>query len=215
MKSDRAFKIAMALIVLVALGLGVCLAWSQADNLYIKLALWVFERDPSQTTAETLVDLLDRQVASLKQARHIMVKLFTPKVTVADFYVLGTVPKVRVEHPFEFAFHNMIGDVTEEVYVGGQHQYGTGSQGLRTFEARTHSLGLHPVPTEAGVYTMEIRYSYCLTGTRKLAWQWHSFKGIPWPRRRLVDISEVPLSGRQYTCHIVIPLRISVKRPSQ
>jgi hypothetical protein len=215
MKPNGKSRLIVAFAVLSVLGAGVYLGWSQFDNLYVKLALFAFQRNPSQATADTLVELLDAQAATPAQARRILARLLTPKVTKADSYLLGTVPTVRVEFPFELAFANMIGDVTEGVYVDGRQQSGKGAEGIRTFKAAAQSLQLHPMPTRPGVYNMEIRYSYCLTGERKPAWQWTSFKGIPWPRYQLIDISHIPLKERQYKCRFLIPLQIVVEHPAR
>lgn len=211
MKPNGKFRLIVAFAVLSVLGAGAYLGWSQFDNLYVKLALFAFQRNPSQATADTLVELLDAQAATPAQARRILARLLTPKVTKADSYLLGTVPTVRVEFPFELAFANMIGDVTEEVYVDGQQQSGKGAEGMRTFEAAAHTLQLHPTLTRPGLYQIEIRYSYRLTGERKPSWQWASYKGVPLPRYRLIDLSETPVEERQYSCSFLIPLQIVVE----
>lgn len=211
MNSDRRFKLKMVLVVLAALGLGAWLTWSQFDSLHTRLAVFFFKRNPSQATADALVELLDAQVVSPSRARRILALLLTPRVNKADSYLFGMVPTVRVEFPFDLTFRNMKGDVTEEVYVDGQRQSGTRSEGAHTFAARTYSLRLHPPPTRPGVYKMEIRYSYCLTGERRPAWRWTSFKGLPLPRHQLIDIADTPLKERQYTCRFLIPLRIVVE----
>lgn len=215
MKPHQKFKLKMALVVLAALGLGAYLTWTQLDNVYARLVLFIFQRDPSQATANTLVDLVDDQVVGPAQARRILARLLTPTVTKADAYMLGTVPTVRVELPFELTFQNMTGDVTEEVYVDGQYQYGTHSDKVRTIKAKTQALHVQPTPTRPGVYRMEIRYAYSLTAERKPGWQWTSFKGLPWPRHRMIDLSDTPSQERQYTCRFLIPLQIVVEDPAR
>lgn len=211
MKDDRRFKFVVTLIVLVALAFGAYLGWTQFNNLYVKLALFAFQRNPSQATADTLIELLDAQKATPEQARHILTRLLTPRVTKADSYPLGVAPTVRVEFPFEVAFANLTGDVTEEVYLGGRQRSGKGARGLRTFKAESRSLQLNPAPPRPGVYRMEIRYSYRFIGQRKPGWQWVSYKGVPLPRYRLIDRSEIPVEERQYNCSFLIPLQIVVE----
>jgi len=134
-------------------------------------------------------------------------------VTKADSYPLGTEPTVHLEFPFELAFANLTGDVTEEVYLDGRQQSGKGARGQRTFQAGSRSLRLYPPPPRPGVYPLEIRYSYRLTARRRPGWQWVSWKGIPLPRYRLIDLSETPVEERRYNCSFLIPLQIVVEPP--
>ena len=84
MKPRGMSRFIVVLVALVVLGTGAYLGHSQFNNLYVRLAFFAFERDPSQVTADTLVELLDAQMATPAQARRVLSRLLAPRVTRAE-----------------------------------------------------------------------------------------------------------------------------------
>lgn len=197
-------KLLITLVVLAVLITGSYLGFTQFDRLRTELAIDHFRVRPSETGVRTLIELVDDGSATPGQAERILPLLLTPKVTPAASYPVGSVPKVRVELSFEVTFKNLVGDVNEFVWVNGARQYGAGAKGMGTFRTGVHWLEMHPVPTEPGTYTMEIRYGYRLRPQRTHAWRW---SGIL-PRRELVDVPESSRTQPKYECSITVPVEI-------
>lgn len=201
-------KFFVILTVLAVLGTGGYLGFTQFDRVCTEVAITDFRVRPSETGARTLIELVDDGSATPKQVERILPLLLTPKVTTEKSYPLGSVPRVRVELPFEVTFKNLIGDVNEFIWADGEPQYGTAAKGVRTFRTNVHWLKLYPVPMETGTYTMEVRCAYRLRPQRMRVWRW---QGIL-PRREYVDISESPRTEPKYECQITVPVEIVVER---
>lgn len=201
------------LVVLAVLAVGIAggyLGFSQFGRLCTGLAIADFVANPSAQGAQTLADLVDNGSATARQAERILPLLFTPKIAKEEAYVLGDVPKIRVELPFEVTFSSLAADVNEFVWVNGKNQYGTGMQGAHLIRTNSHALHLYPAPTTAGTHTMEVRYLYQLRCERRRTWQWNPARRIFLPRHILVDVPDVRARAPKYECRITVPMEIRV-----
>jgi hypothetical protein len=209
----NATKFFILLAVVAVLGTGAWLGLVLYDRISTELAILHFTASPSQTGAQTLTELVDGGAATPKQVQRILPLLLTPQVTKEPVYPLGPAPKVRVERPYEVVLENLVVDVNEFVWFGGESQYGTGMAGARTLGKNPHALSLYPVPTEPGVYTMEIRYTYKLRPRRRYVW--HRSRDALLPRRRWVEIPDASAQPPRYECRISVPLELAVGEPGQ
>ena len=198
------------LAVLVTLGTGGYLGFSQFDRLYMELAINQYRGQPSATGAAALSKLVDDQLATPEQAERILPLLFTPAVTKDSTYPLGSAPAIHVERPFEVVLRNLVADTNEFIWVNGERRSGTGAVGARTLRKESHNLHLYPAPSKPGTYTMEIRYAYRLRVQRQRAWRWNPVKGTILPQRVFVSVPESAQGKPKYECSIVVPVEIVV-----
>ncbi len=205
-------KLLIVLGILAVVGVGAYLGSTQFGRLCTALAITDFRARPSAAGAQTLADLVDNGSATAQQVEQILPLLFTPKMTKDKVYLLGDVPKVRVELPFEVVFWSLAADVNETVWIDGQNRYGTGMRGARTIGPNPHALHLYPTPKAPGTYKMEVRYTYKLRPLRDRTWQWNPAAGILLPRRTLHNISDSAARPPKYECNITVPVEITIAR---
>jgi hypothetical protein len=200
----------VVLLVLAVVGTGGYLGFSLFDRLCTKLAIADFRLRPTEEGARTLAGLVDDGSATPKQVAQIVSLLFTPQVTKEQTYPLGSVLAVRVELPFEVVFQNLMIDVNEFIWAGGQSQYGTATKGAHTLRKNPHFLRLYPTPTKPGTYKMEVRYTIQLRPQRRRVWLWGPTKGIILPQRRFVDVTDSSSQKPFHEQNIVVPVEITV-----
>jgi hypothetical protein len=208
-------KLLVILAVLAVAAAGGYLGFSQFGRLCTGLAIRDFLGHPSAEGAQTLAELVDNGSATAQQIERILPLLLTPKITKDKAYVLGDVPKIRVELPFELTFSSLAADVNESVWIDGRNQYGTGMQGAHLIRTNSHALHLYPAPTTPGTYTMEIRYTYLFRCERRRTWQWNPAQRIFLPRPILVDVADARTQAPKYECRITVPVEIRVVRKVQ
>jgi len=165
-----------------------------------------FEKRPSQSGADSLVELLHMHAATGEQGKRALALLLRPKIVTRRAYAVGQLVTIGVERPFDLDFDKFLwskGMVT----VSGPA--GTPWDSSDTLEHGSSCLDVPILSTQPGTYPLELRIQCSLgieRASRATTVLGYLHDGLPW----LVPDMAMWRPSRTYECDFMISSEVTI-----
>jgi len=201
-------RLAIAAACLAATGCLWLLVAPTAQSWYVERCITRFERNPSQGSANALVELLQGHAATTEQGQRILKLLRLPKIRTRPAYPAGLPVTIAVERPFHLDFRSVLWR-EEEIRINGQQRqkhWGPGGEQpdvlhLRCLSAWEAKPGTHAV-TIGGTYGIGLERRGLRSGAGRCVRGVLSYVGL--------SVPTIWQPSRTYECAFEMPVEISV-----
>lgn len=165
-----------------------------------------FERRPTQSRADTLLELLRAHAATDEQGQRALALLLRPKIETRTAYASGRVVTVDLERPFDIGARKFLWS-NETITIDGLRA---------TPRVNPNSLGHGPscleVPvwyTQPGTYPLELRFQYSVgieRRSRSTTLLSHLHDALPW----LIPDMAAWRPSRTYQCDFTVSSEVTI-----
>jgi hypothetical protein len=165
-----------------------------------------FEKRPTQSRADSLVELLQAHAGTDRQGKRALALLLRPNIVTRKAYAPGRPIAISIARPFKLDFRRFLW-MEETISVNGQPvMQGHGADHLDPVES---CLRVPLLPTQPGTYPVELRLQYSLgieCGSRMTTVLDYLHDGLPW----LIPESGTWRPGRTYECDVTVSSEVIV-----
>ncbi len=165
-----------------------------------------FEKQPTQSRADNLVELLEAHAGTDEQGRRALTLLLCPKITTRKAYAAGGPIAIGAELPFKVDFRSFLWN-EETISVNGQPVIQHHSD--RTLDHGPSTLDVPMFDTQPGTYPVELRIQCSLgieRASRGMTLLGYLHDALP----RLIPDPRAWLPARTYECDFTVPSEVSI-----